>query len=133
MRHKHGADPRYIKRKQEQEAAAAATKAEKTIKLKKEMSETDMLFGDIIQPIKAKKDRKPMSPRVFAGADRAMQPAKSSANGKADLEIPTEASAGTGMEGYREPPSGMGVRDEAMGLVSGGAGSKDVGMLHEDS
>jgi cyclin H len=116
---------RYIKRKQEQEAAAAAVKAEKTLKLKKEMSESEMLFGDIIQPIKPKKDRKPMSPRVFAGTDRGITIDRSTANGQADK--------GTGMEGYEAPASGMGVPDEAMGLLTGGAGLKDVGLLHEET
>ena len=122
---------RYIKRKQEQEAAAAASKAEKTIKLKKEMSEADMLFGDVIQPSRTKKIRRIMSPRVVVGTDRAMDLDRPSASVKVENGTPTGED--TGMEGYEAPASGMGVKDEAMGLLTGGSGLKDVGLLHEDT
>jgi len=68
----------YIKRKAEQEASAAEARAVKVVKIKKEMSDRDMVFGPIV-----------------------------------------------GRETKED--TGMGIKDEAMGMVSGGKGLKDVG------
>ena len=99
---------RYIQRKKEQESAVAEHKAEKTIRIRQEMSDRESVFGDVIQPVsRAKKDTRTWSPRVTMGSDR-------------DLE-----------DGDRE--TGMGVKDEAMGNLTGGRGLKDVGMTTEEA
>lgn len=98
---------RYIKRKQEQDSAAAAVQAEKSLKRKQQMDSDHMVFGDVIQPIaKAKTDNKPSSPRVSMGLDRSLK--------------------------FDSLPTGMGVKDESMGLLEGGQGLKALGQLDED-
>lgn len=100
------ANSRYIKRKQEQESAAAAVQAEKALKRKQQMDDDHMVFGDVIQPIaKIKKDNKPSSPRVSLGGDRALNDTL---------------------------PTGMGLKDEAMGLLEGGQGLKALGQMDDD-
>ena len=86
---------RYIKHKQQVEAEAAAQKAAKSLKTQKEMSDTDMVFGDVI--------RKPLSPRLTLPSPR----------GK--------------MERSALSQTGMGVKDDANGLVAAGKGLLDVG------
>ena len=91
---------RYIKRKRAQETSAAETKAKKVLKAQAAQSDREMVFGDVI-----KTERKPLSPKTTVRAERG-------------------ALAGAGAlfdEG------GMGVKDEAMGLVVGGKGLKEVG------
>ena len=72
------------------------------------MSDRESVFGDVIKPaMHIKKDTKTWSPRVTMGSDREL----------------------TRSDGSMEP-SGMGIKDEAMGNVIGGQGLKDVGKLH---
>ncbi|ORX39396.1 putative cyclin-dependent protein kinase regulator [Kockovaella imperatae] len=97
----------YIQRKEEQAKEVAAQKAEKTLKLKEGMSDRDMVFGDVIRPTQSKKDTKTWSPRVTMGSDRPL-------------------------DGAKMEPSGMGLKDEAMGNLIGGAGLRDIGKTHED-
>lgn len=99
---------RYIKRKREQETTTAAAKAAKTLQARADQSDREMVFGDVI-----KTQRKPLSPRVTIAMDRST----------------------TRGDGVAIGESGMGVKDEAMGLVVGGKGLKEVGkeMIEEDS
>ena len=73
------------------------------------MSDRELVFGDVVKPMKSKKDTKTWSPRVTMGSDRELSRS----------------------DGLMEP-SGMGLKDEAMGNVMGGKGLKDVGKLHGD-
>lgn len=100
------------------EASNAAARAVKTEKMKREMDDREMVFGDVIQPkIKlAKKDAgspftlgRPLSPRVTIGSDRGLRSPALSKPGEQD--------------------TGMGIPDEAMGLVMGGKGLLDVGKV----
>ena len=66
-----------------------------------------MIFGEVI-----KSERKPLSPRVTVAMD-------------------TNATRG---DGVALGESGMGVKDEAMGLVVGGKGLREIGkeLIDED-
>ena len=81
------------------------------------MSDRETVFGDVIQPRRAKTDKtdktRSMSPRVTIGADLGLN--KGDGNGPA-----IEA-------------SGMGVKDEAMGILVAGKGLEDVGKLTEET
>jgi hypothetical protein len=72
------------------------------------MNSDAMVFGEVIQPLpKVKKENQIGSPRVSIGADRSMP----GIVGEMDKSLPT----------------GMGVKDEAMGLIEGGQGLKALG------
>ena len=86
------------------------------MRIKQEMSEREAVFGDVIQtsasaPPKVKKDTRTWSPRVTMGEDRELEDGHHAAGGSA---------------------TGMGVKDEAMGNLTGGAGLKDVGETTEE-
>ncbi len=98
---------RYIKRKREQETSTAAAKAAKVVKAKAEQNDREMVFGDVI-----KTERKPLSPKVTIAMDR---------------KVKRE-------DGVLMENSGMGVKDEATGMIVGGKGLKEVGkeMINEE-
>jgi cyclin H len=93
------------------------------------MSSRESIFGDIIQS----QPRKPLSPRVTIPSGLTVREAREGQGGAVgegpDRGIGT---AGTGEgDGFMEP-SGFGIRDEAMGMIVGGRGLKDVGIELED-
>jgi cyclin H len=89
----------------------------------------EMVFGDVIQTI-PKRERKPMSPRVSLGADRSIDLDRSKGSDLSNkLNLESESSSPQN----RGEPTGMGVKDEAMGLLTGGSGLKEVGLLTEES
>lgn len=96
---------RYMKRKKEQDTTAVAAKAAKSLKALRDQSDRETVFGDIIQP-----DRKPLSPRVTVAVDRGR----------------------TRGDGVPLQENEMGVKDEAMGMVVGGNGLREVGRELED-
>ena len=78
------------------------------------MSDADMIFGDIIRPI-IQKAQKPTSPRTSIGSDRPL----------AFVSVSKDAND-------RRLPTGMGVKDEAMGLLAGGKGLKEIAQLGDE-
>lgn len=97
---------RYIKRKQEKEAADAAAKAAKTLKSQSSAADSDMFFGDSLPLANGQsKSRVPLSPRVNLNGNQKA--------GGAELEI---------------SDTGMGIQGESGGLLMGGKGLKDVGL-----
>ena len=156
---------RYIKRKQEKEAAEASARASKSLKAATSMSERDSVFGDILQPIpsaatsSSSATRKPLSPRVtipastgtsgnaspFSPRAKAQRTGTAGTpksglsaqiyqgqdeNARAGIHVKVEDKPGGGEIEMRE--TGMGVKDEAMGMVSGGMGLREVGRSLED-
>lgn len=97
-----------------------------------------MVFGDIIQPTTtAGVKRQPLSPRVTlpspnaggagSGAKKLKLTVGSNTGGK---EMWMEDGQGKG--DVKLEVGGMGLRDEAMGMVSGGVGLKEVGQSLAD-
>jgi len=80
------------------------------------MSEAEMVFGDIIRPID-KKGSKPITPPNSLNTDRNIY----------------DAHAGRGGRGTESgvQVTGMGVKDEAMGMLTGGTGLKEVGKVED--
>jgi len=72
-----------------------------------------MVFGDIIRPT-VQKAQKPTSPRTSMGSDRPLAFVSGSKDANDRL------------------PTGMGVKDEAMGLLAGGKGLKENAQLGDE-
>lgn len=97
---------RYVKRKQEKEAADAAAKATKTLKSQSSTADSDMFFGGSLPLANGQsKSRVPLSPRVNLNSNQKA--------GGAEVEI---------------SDTGMGIQGESGGLLMGGKGLKDVGL-----
>lgn len=116
----------YLKRKRETEASEAAARAAKTLKAQQIMADRESVFGDVIQPPSA---RKPLSPRLTIPTTGRRPPTPSGLK-----EVVAQrgkehhpGGAGTGEGDGAMEPAGMGIRDEAMGMLVGGQGLKHVG------
>lgn len=89
------------------------------------MADRESVFGDVIQPPAM---RKPLSPRLTIPTTDRRPPTPSglkevvAQRGKEDHP----GGAGTGEGDGAMEPSGMGIRDEAMGMLVGGQGLKHV-------
>ena len=159
--------PRYIKRKQEKEAAEASARAAKSLKAAQSLSNRESVFGDVLQPSASLASsassaatplfastgagagtRQPLSPRVTipSGPRSPFSPrakmqrtgastpksgmvtqstVRRDENARAGILQKQEDKVGGGDVEMHE--TGTGVADEAMGLISGGSGLKEVG------
>ena len=121
---------RNIKRKQQLDASAAAARATKSQKISQELSNRDLVFGDIVnEPVAG--TRRPLSPRTTVPAST-MSPQYVTA--PSPLSKDKIGGASTGENDGAMEPTGTGIADEAMGMKVGGGGLKDVGKgLDDDS